>query len=269
MPPVRCLVNGLQRSGTHLLEKTIGALEIPSSGRAIMPELKKEFGQPSEPADAIEIGLNRSHMGSRRVVRDWLSALPVGMSALGHIPWSPAMADLIGAEAIRMVTILRDPRDVIISYSLHVAANTRGTYRDRYLALSEPERLLRWVCAAAGREGQAPRRSIHERLSLILAWRTEPFNRVVRFERLVGAEGGGSDADRREEIRAIAAHLAIPCSESHVEAISRSLFGGTSTFRHGQIGSWKQGFTPEVTRAFKAVAGDLLVELGYERDHSW
>jgi hypothetical protein len=41
------------------------------------------------------------------------------------------------------------------------------------------------------------------------------------------------------------------------------------TFRRGQIGGWREEFTAEHKALFKEVAGDILIELGYERDHRW
>lgn len=43
----------------------------------------------------------------------------------------------------------------------------------------------------------------------------------------------------------------------------------TSFRRSGVAGGWRKHFTPEVAEAFDAYAGDVLVELGYERDRSW
>lgn len=39
--------------------------------------------------------------------------------------------------------------------------------------------------------------------------------------------------------------------------------------RKGQAGDWRNHFSPEQARLFKATAGDLLVELGYEADDNW
>jgi hypothetical protein len=41
------------------------------------------------------------------------------------------------------------------------------------------------------------------------------------------------------------------------------------TFRAGKTGGWKEHFTPEHKALFKEVAGDLLVQLGYEQDNDW
>jgi hypothetical protein len=40
-------------------------------------------------------------------------------------------------------------------------------------------------------------------------------------------------------------------------------------FRKGVQGDWRNHFTNEMKQGFKALAGSLLVELGYEQDMSW
>lgn len=42
-----------------------------------------------------------------------------------------------------------------------------------------------------------------------------------------------------------------------------------STARKGIIGDWKNYFTDAHKKKFKAIAGDLLIELGYEKDLNW
>jgi hypothetical protein len=45
--------------------------------------------------------------------------------------------------------------------------------------------------------------------------------------------------------------------------------GGPFVFQEGVAGDWKNAFTEQAKQDFKAVAGDLLIELGYERDNDW
>ena len=60
--------------------------------------------------------------------------------------------------------------------------------------------------------------------------------------------------------------------KNSMEAKTRRAPGEESTghfIRKGISGDWRNHFTPEAARVFDAYAGDLLVELGYERDHRW
>jgi hypothetical protein len=55
-----------------------------------------------------------------------------------------------------------------------------------------------------------------------------------------------------------------------VETLAQAIAPRKSgTFRKGQPGNWKEHFTPANKTLFKETAGDLLVQLGYERDNNW
>jgi hypothetical protein len=62
-------------------------------------------------------------------------------------------------------------------------------------------------------------------------------------------------------------------NSSHLEAV-RTLKASiaprkSGTFRKGQPGNWREHFTPANKALFKDVAGELLIQLGYERDNNW
>ncbi|MBK8050880.1 MAG: sulfotransferase domain-containing protein [Anaerolineales bacterium] len=40
-------------------------------------------------------------------------------------------------------------------------------------------------------------------------------------------------------------------------------------YRKGVVGDWRNYFTPQVTAAFRARYGALLIQLGYEKDNNW
>ena len=71
------------------------------------------------------------------------------------------------------------------------------------------------------------------------------------------------------EIMNIARHIGIPVNRKRALEIANQLFGGTATFRKGQIGAWKKEFTQEQKELFKEHAGQLLIDLGYEKDYNW
>jgi hypothetical protein len=41
------------------------------------------------------------------------------------------------------------------------------------------------------------------------------------------------------------------------------------TYRKGEAGNWREHFTPEHKDLFKQIAGDLLLQLGYETSQEW
>lgn len=68
----------------------------------------------------------------------------------------------------------------------------------------------------------------------------------------------------------------IPYDQGTLEEIfnttdfSRNYKGGESKFRRGgRVGDWEQSFTIIDKYIFKRIAGDMLIELGYEYDNSW
>lgn len=101
-----------------------------------------------------------------------------------------------------------------------------------------------------------------------LQWQKTPGFYTVKFENLVGEQGGGSKEIQINEIRNIAKHLNREYSEEEIQMVAESLFG-RQTFREGKIGSWKKHFTEEHKKLFKEVAGQLLIDLGYEKDLNW
>ncbi len=102
-----------------------------------------------------------------------------------------------------------------------------------------------------------------------LPWRNVPNMYVTQFEKLIGPKGGGSKEVQLQEIQKIATHLKIACSIDKIEEVANSFFGDTYTFRTGQIGQWKNEFSPEQKELFKKVAGQLLIDLGYESSFDW
>jgi len=91
----------------------------------------------------------------------------------------------------------------------------------------------------------------------------------VRFEDLVGPRGGGSLECQVRELENIAQHIGLSVTPEQVKTVAENLFGRFTTFREGQIGSWKKHFNEEHKKVFKHVAGQLLIDLGYEKDFDW
>jgi hypothetical protein len=85
----------------------------------------------------------------------------------------------------------------------------------------------------------------------------------VRFEDLVGEEGGGSREIQHAAVERWARFLAI---DIPTEQLTEDLFGGTKSFHQGRTDSWRDVFEEHHLRAFERAFGDVLVDYGYADD---
>jgi hypothetical protein len=152
---------------------------------------------------------------------------------------------------------------------MHYLKQTRNhLMHEAFLALpSDRERLL--VSIRGGELGGRELLSLDERYRRFSGWGRDEGAVVVKFEDLVGPEGGGSADAQRRAVGRVAEHLGLEADERTMRLVEEGLFGEGRTFRKGQIGGWREEFSPEHARAAKEVAGPLLVELGYEAGPEW
>lgn len=177
--------------------------------------------------------------------------------------------------------LYRDPRDVVVSLSYWV--QKWKYWKPKFRKLKQEELIYSAIFnyfnllenfETIEREYFDPNSIIFSDIQSVykycyLPWRDQPNFCTIQFEKLIGAKSGGSDEDQFNEIKKIANHLDLNCSDQEIFKIARQLYGKTATFRKGEIGSWKTEFNEGHKRAFKAIAGKLLIQLGYEKDFNW
>lgn len=242
----RVLLNSIPKSGTHLLER---ALEH-------FPWMRHDV---------------------RRTVVDWhelsphsrrrLARLGRGQFALAHLPWLEGLPELLERRQIRTVFMVRDPRDVLLSFCNYVTEiNLTHPAHTHFAAL--PDHAARLSEAMRGVKGLvAPIEQLLERFE---PWLSAPGVAVVRFEELVGPQGGGNPERQLAAIGRIAEFLGIELSEADVRAVADAAYSTrSSTFRSGRTGQWRQHFRPDQVAELKQRAGELLVRYGYETDLRW
>ena len=187
----------------------------------------------------------------------------------------------------RVIHIIRDGRDVTVSTMHHrwnQAEDQGGTVRltpdqlaKREAYRKNPRALLEsgegifpagWLRGNAAKWNTRVGRATQDGPALLGANYAE-----VRYEDLLKRP--------RKEAGRLLEFLGVDASEQTVQRCVRAtsfekLSGGRSRgeeaasfFRKGIAGDWKNAFTEQDKREFKAVAGDLLIELGYERDNDW
>ena len=186
--------------------------------------------------------------------------------------------------------IIRDPRDVLVSWSHQEIKNAGHHYttanfepelgkfraefvKDPDFFKKNPETLLssrRWVKTLAGRWRHHIRVDLENlrKIDTPLEDGGIPARvHVVRYEKI--------HADPEGERSRMYAFLGLDESEAEpLTEESRSKPGLKNEdphhiYRRGQVGDWEKYFTPEAREWFKEQSNDTLVELGYESDSNW
>jgi hypothetical protein len=117
-------------------------------------------------------------------------------------------------------------------------------------------------------EGRNGVRNIRDQILRFSDW--TKFAHTIRFEDAVGSGGGGSDSAQLSVVKDIFDYIDLPLTEADARSIAANARSGkTQTFRTGRIRNWETLYDQDVKDAFRAVAGDLLIELGYETGTEW
>lgn len=92
---------------------------------------------------------------------------------------------------------------------------------------------------------------------------------LCKFEDLIGARGDGDKNLQIKTVEGVLKFLDISLEKTSINNIAENLFGGTWTFRKGKIGEWKTHFSKKNKEVFKKTYGDIIIDLGYEKDYNW
>ena len=97
-------------------------------------------------------------------------------------------------------------------------------------------------------------------------WSNSSDNLLLKFEDLVGPNGGGTKNQQRKALSQIIKHLGIEESynENDLDFLGAASFGKTSTFRKGSIGRWKSEMSELERIMSKEYLLDVLINLKYE-----
>ncbi len=197
----------------------------------------------------------------------WLDSLrPLDVTS-AHLFARPDVVRRVATPAFVPYFIFRDPRDVAVSHVFYVTdMETRHVHHDYYQSL--PDFDARLSVSILGRpDAGVEFPDIAARFAPYLGWLDEARVLKIHFEDLVH--------ERSAALNRVVDHFLarVPLSaprETILAALESSINPKRSpTFRSGKTGEWKTRFTAEHKRIFKEVAGDLLIQLGYEKDNNW
>ena len=259
------LALSMPKAGTHLLGKLLGSLpEMMFSGLHLDDNHIFPGANVGDWSD--------SNLNQNLLLKTAASCRP-GQYMTGHFPHTAAVARTLADCQIRTVLILRDPRDVAVSYAHYVSREPRHAHYqffNKQLKTVEAKIMATIRGFSEEESGTRGLRSVGELIDDYVPWINDDNVTVCSFEHLVGSCGGGDDEVQQAEVRKISAAVDRPLCGDQIFEISQKVFTKRSrTFRKGQIGDWASSFGPQHITAFKEVAGKQLIELGYESSFDW
>ena len=273
---MKVMANAIPKSGTHLLMRLLVLLGFKQSSFFLGPHIvmgrysaiKGLYMRPWSQKDSVPIGVGIFENLSLR----WLTyrvGLVRNQSFFGaHSVYLPSIDELLRVNGVKTIAMIRDPRDIAVSYLHYVKANESHFLHESFVRLpNDDDRLM--VTIRGGRLGEHMLEPLRDWFDPFLEWERHGNALVVRFEDLVGEKGGGNLASQRRTIERVCAHLNLVVDERKVASIQEELFGSSGTFRKGQIGSWRAAFSEAHRTAMRETFGDWLIEMGYEEGLEW
>ena len=163
----------------------------------------------------------------------------------------------------RYILNYRDPRDVVVSMVNFLSGNTARGYGDfnefpvfNRILTAKPtfSDKLTYALTDPAFPGY---RAYEDALWLL----NHPDVCTVSFEELVGPQGGGTAAAQRAVVGRVVEFLGLDADPA---AVSERLFRRDAfSFFKGQIGAWREVFTPEHVALYEKKSGDMLSLYGY------
>ena len=242
----KVLANSIPKSGTNMLLRLL----------YLMPSLYRPFHRTIVGSDSARL-------------EKTLCAIKNAQALPAHLYYSNKAEKLINDNKIKNIIIIRDPRDIAVSNYIYI------TYKDKshrlhkyfkYILKNDTDRLLASINGISSEllGGGEPSLGLGKHLDNYLGWLSVDNCLVVRYEELVGDQGGGDNDESLRKIFAVAEFLEIDVSESNANKILNKLYSNASrTFNKGKIGGWKAVFEERHVNAFENNCGDAIKKMGY------
>jgi hypothetical protein len=248
--------NAIPKAGSHLLIQVL--LGLTKIGPFIDP------GMP--PVNRFE-GNTRLELEER--IQE-INRMRSGEIRYGYIPCREPFLSAATGAGRALIFIYRDPRDQLVSHVFYAKDIHKGHGMHDYYnnVLTTMEERLNVAIEGCDLPGLGLP-TVWERYAVHLDWFKRDDVLCVKFEDILLDQDHtlGSILDYLERL---GASFSVSRPEA-IQVLSQAIKPQKSgTFRKGQPGEWRDYFTEDNKRRFKAVAGDLLSRLGYEEnDQDW
>ncbi|MCX7551334.1 sulfotransferase domain-containing protein [Xanthomarina sp. F2636L] len=219
----KVVLNSLPKSGTHLLESLF--FQLPLMRHCGKRTLKIETQNPVESKLPV------------------ISSLKKGQFLLSHMQFHDSIIKTVNENNIKIIHLIRDPRDVLLSH-LNYIEKMDTTQKSHKLIRQYNTRFDKLKAMIEGKHDVLE--PFSEVLDKFQPWLNQPEVLCVKFEHLIGPNGGGSKELQVDAVKNISNFISVDINKDELESICNSIFSSkSSTFNKGKIGNWKNTLSEE------------------------
>ena len=264
----RIMVVSLPKSGTHVVVSILRLLPGLTRQRRLMLNRKLRWHPfnfvPFVGAERCLIGITGPRQVKIAALAHNLGRIGPWRFATGHVPYQPKVLALFDRLGITPFFMLRNPRDVVVSSVFYAVRKTDHYRHSAITSFATMQARLR--ASIVG--GVTPRGDrylgLGQQLDSVIPYTCDPRVMTIRFEELVGGQGGGDDEVQAIRIAEIAKRIGFGLDAAEARRIGQEMFGRGRTFRAGRIGGWQEYWDEELETLFQEHAGDQARQLGYK-----
>lgn len=279
----RVVCIGIPKCGTHLLMKCITEFNIKGLSYNYTKEAKttsiktiRKFNKKPPPNHFRGVYYPTLKGILPRILMSNLINRTSQKLFFTHCPYLAEFERFLQSRTFSNFLMIRDPRSMIVSFAFMVHKSREGKTSDLEKTIlsmitGSQQDYIPWAVEQHEIYPLIWEIGLYNFYKMYLPWAESKNFKLIKFEDLIGEKGGGSAEKQLQAIIEIGQHLGVKMTPKKTQSIIDNLFGGTWTFREGQIDSWKNYFTPKIKHAFKQDHRlvKLLIDLGYEQDSKW
>lgn len=265
----KVFVNSLPKSGTNLLAKCLLLFGYKERGHisagTILDSTPRAFVRRilwKSDSGGYLLGVNSPVMVRKAPIDSILRKVRDNQFISAHVGYQQELLDAVIDNAFTPIQVIRDPRAVLASFVPYVLADKNHFLHKLFKSLPSDERYKAVLDGVT--ENNLTQQSLRECCEALNPWLNTEGVVVVKFEDIVGSQGGGSDEIRNKVLEKIADALNIP--REKIPSVADNLYGpGRHTFRKGRIDTWKEEIPPSVLERISSEMSDILKKWGYEK----
>lgn len=242
--PRPVFVNALPKSGTNLVgdcldllgmlpKAHVGAQALRSPSWARL--LKRLVFLPTR--RSYLVGIDMPIEAPNWYIDRRLNGLAPDEYITAHVGYTADVLHEVVKRDIAPILVTRDPRAVVNSFVHYLDEAVRHPL---YKAFQDQSLHSRYMLAMEGMfANEVTLQPIDVRCQAVRPWTQHRDVLHVRFEDLIGPEGGGAADVQRAAVKRIVDHVEAPTDK--IDVVLDHLFGkNENTFRSGQIDAWRK-----------------------------